>query len=240
MGERERWMMAVQGRLERVAAAQALSPVLEETALDEARELTRTLTDDHGSLPARYLLGWLHWYRYQALPEGHDQQDLQTAVSMLTFCFVNGTSNLPESLLPILADQAVPAALELLQLTQRTGDLELLTATAELWQRILAATPADHPDHATYLFNLGAALRTRFERAGAAADLDAAIDTGQQAVNATPADHPNRAAILTNVGATLLARFARTGTAADLDAAIGTTQQAVNATPADHPTAPQS
>ena len=70
MGERDRWMMAVQARLERVITAQDLSPVLEKTAITEARELARTLTDDPGSLPAMYLLGWLHWYRYQALPEG--------------------------------------------------------------------------------------------------------------------------------------------------------------------------
>ena len=228
-------MTAVQARLERVATAQDLSSVLEETALDEARELARTLTDDPGSLHARYLLGWLHWYRYQALPKGSGQQDLQIAVTMLTPCFITGTNGLPELLLPTLADQAAPAAVELLELTQHSGDLGLLSATAELWQRILTATPADHSDRPGRLSNLGLALLIRYGRSGVAGDLDAAIDTAQQAIRATPADYPDRAGYLANLGAALLARYERTGTAADLDAAIDTAQQAVQATPADHP-----
>jgi Tetratricopeptide repeat len=209
MGERgrERWMTAVQARLDRVTTMQELSPVLEETALDEARKLTRTLTDDLGSLHAMYLLGWLHWYRYQALPEGHDHQDLEAAVSMFAPCFINGINGLPESLLPVLADQATYAAEQMLELTQRSGDLDLLSAMTDLWQRILTATPADHPNRGMYLSNLGNALAMRFQRTGATADLDAAINTAQQAVNATPTDHPDRAAILFNLGNDLLTRL---------------------------------
>jgi hypothetical protein len=204
MSERERWIMAVQARLERVTTAQDLSPVLEETALEEARELTQTITDDPGSLNAMYLLGWLHWYRYQALPEGQDQQDLQAAVTMFTPCFINGMSSLPEPLLPLLANEAAPAATEMLQLTQRSGDQELLSATADLWQRILAVIPEGHPGRAGYLSNLGIALQARFGRTGTAADLDAAITAGQQAVSATPADHPGRAGRLSDLGVALL------------------------------------
>ena len=43
-------------------------------------------------------------------------------------------------------------------------------------RQAVAATPADHPDRAMYLSNLGDALRIRFERTGDQADLDAAID----------------------------------------------------------------
>ena len=77
------------------------------------------------------------------------------------------------------------------------------------------------------LSNLGAALQTRFERAGELADLDAAITAGQQAVAATPAGHPGRAAMLSNLGAALQTRFERAGELADLDAAIDAGQQAV-------------
>ena len=71
----------------------------------------------------------------------------------------------------------------------------------------MQATPADHPDRAMYLSNLGTALQARFERTGAAADLDAAIDHLREAVQATPADHPNRAMRLSNLGNALQARF---------------------------------
>ena len=65
----------------------------------------------------------------------------------------------------------------------------------------MAATPADHPDRAGWLSNLGGALQARFERAGDRADLDEAIDAGRQAVAASPADHPDRAGCLSNLGA---------------------------------------
>ena len=235
MKERDQWMMAVQARLERASNAQDRSSVLEEAAVTEARELARTLTDDLGSLPTRYLLGWLHWYRYQALPKGRGQQDLQTAVTVLTPCFINGISDLPGPLLPLLADQAALAAEGLLALTQRSSDLELLSATTDLWRRILAVTPVNHSNHAMYLSILGSTLAIRFERTGTTGDLDAAITYLRDAVQATPADQTNRMAILSNFGLALWIRFKSTGTAGDLDAAISNLREAVQATPADHP-----
>ena len=115
IGERDRWMQALQARLQRVSTTQDLSPVLEKEASAEARQLARTLTDNLDSLPAMHRLGWLHWYRYQALPEGHDQQDLQAAFTMFTSCFINGMTDLPSPLLPQLAEQATPTALRLLE-----------------------------------------------------------------------------------------------------------------------------
>ena len=235
IGERDRWMQALQARLQRVSTTQDLSPVLEKEASAEARQLARTLTDNLDSLPAMHRLGWLHWYRYQALPEGHDQQDLQAAFTMFTSCFINGMTDLPSPLLPQLAEQATPTALRLLEMAQRSVDQELLSATSSLWRRILAATPSDHPSRAAILSNFGIALLTRFQSTGAQADLDAAIQAGQQAVQATPADHPDRAGYLSNLGTALGTRFESTGAQADLDAAIQALQQAVQATPTDHP-----
>ena len=58
----------------------------------------------------------------------------------------------------------------------------------------MAATLADHPDRATFLANLGRALRARFERYGDQADLDGAIDAGRQAVAVEVASPRVRAA----------------------------------------------
>jgi hypothetical protein len=182
MDEREQWMLAVQARLERVTTTQDLTPVLEETTLTESRELARTLTDDSGSLPARHLLGWLHWYRYQALPEGRNQEDRQAAVTMFTPCFIDAIGGLPGPLIPILAERAIPVASELLARAQRSGEPELLSSAADLWQRILTATPAEYPDRAGILSNLRAALLARFELTGAAADLGSAITHFREAV----------------------------------------------------------
>jgi tetratricopeptide (TPR) repeat protein len=235
MGEREQWMVAVQARLERVTAAQDLSPVLEETALTEARELARTLTDDPDSLSSRYLLGWLHWCRYQALPEGHDQQALQAAVTMFSACFISGIDGLPEPLFPLLADHAAIAATELLGRPQRSDDQRLFEAAADIWQRILTYTPSDHPDRSRRLSNLGVTLQARFEHTGAEEDLDAAITYLSEAVQATPSGHPRRAMYLSDLGIALRIRFGYAGVAGDLAAAITYFRDAVQATPTDHP-----
>ena len=234
--ERERWMMAVQARLKRVTTTQDMKLVLKRAARTEARKLARTITDDPGSLQAMHLLGWLHWYRYQALPEGSGQQDLQVAVTMLTPCFIDGISELPPSLLPFLADEAIPVAEKRVdQLELRYGDPGFLTATADLWRRILAATPADHPSRAIRMSNLGYTLTARFERTGATADLDNAIETMRQAVQATSPDHPNHTIHLSSLGTALATRFGRTGTTPDIDAAITYLRDVVQTTPPDHP-----
>ena len=97
------------------------------------------------------------------------------------------------------------------------------------------ATPADHPDRAMYLSNLGNALLVRFGRTGALADLETGIEAEQAAVDAIPADHANRATYLSNLGGALQTRFGYTGVLADLDAAIEAGRAAAEATPADHP-----
>ncbi|MEV5750751.1 CHAT domain-containing protein [Actinoallomurus sp. NPDC052308] len=235
MGEREELRTGVGALLQQVVSAQDLSPVLERDALRRATRLTQLLRDDDGDLQSRYLLGWLHWYRYQALPDGQDQQDLAAAVGMLTPCFVADTAGLPEPLLPVLAHQATPTAEALLEYALGSGDQSVLDSAAGLWQRILAAAPADHPNRVAILANLASALQARFLRTATPADLDTAIDALRQAVETLPADHPYRGGMLSNLGNGLRLRFWRTGAPADLDTAIDTLRQAANLTPGDHP-----
>jgi tetratricopeptide (TPR) repeat protein len=234
---REERLAAVQARLEQVAATRDLSPVLEPGALIEARRLTQIVEDDDGDLGARHLLGWLHWYRFNALPQGQGRQDLEAAVAMLTPCFIARTTTwrLPEQLLPALAAASVPTATALLQQALGSPDEDLISAAVDLWRHVLDATPTDEASRAAMLTNLGAALQNRFERTGAQADLEAAIEAGQAAVDATPAGHPDRAAMLSNLGVALRSRFERIGAQADLEAAIEAGQAAVDATPPGDP-----
>ncbi|WP_435601172.1 CHAT domain-containing protein [Streptomyces sp. C10-9-1] len=230
---RDERLAAVQERLQRIGDGRDLSPVLEPVALREAQELATN--HSAGDLEVHLTLGWFHWYRYQALPEGEDQADLTAAVEAFTSCFAVGVAGLPEPLLPLLADAAGPLAIQLLQQARVSPNPVLPSATAELWERIVQATPADHPDHAAKLSNLVSALWIRFGWTGGMGDLDAAITAGQQAVATTPANHPSRAGMLSNLALALQARFGRTGVMGDLDAAITAGQQAVATTPANHP-----
>jgi tetratricopeptide (TPR) repeat protein len=96
-------------------------------------------------------------------------------------------------------------------------------------------TPAGHPDRAEHLFFLGARLRTRYQRSGAASDLDEAVAISRQAVDATPAGHPERARRLAHFGVSLYTRYERSRAGSDLDEAVTVSRQAVDATPAGHP-----
>jgi hypothetical protein len=67
----------------------------------------------------------------------------------------------------------------LLKEAMSSNDLALITTAVSMWERILTATPASHPDRATFLSNLGVALRARFQQLGTLADLDEASMQGE-------------------------------------------------------------
>ncbi|MEU2587330.1 CHAT domain-containing tetratricopeptide repeat protein [Streptomyces avermitilis] len=227
---RDEWLAAVQSRLQHTVESNDLSPVLEPEALHEAQQLLENCRQ--GDVEARLALGWFHWFRFQ---ERRAQTDLTTAVEAFIVCFVVGVGSLPEPLLPLVADAVVPRANQLLTHVQSSADPEPLSVAVDLWQRIVWATPADHPNHALWLCNLGGFLRIRYERTGAVEDLEAAIEAGWQAVAAGPTGASNRATALSNLGAALLSRFERTGVADDLDSAIDQFRRAVAVTPPNDP-----
>jgi tetratricopeptide (TPR) repeat protein len=233
----DRQLATLKGRLEEAISAHDIASLLDPSVLAEGQRLTEAM-DDAGDLEAQYLLGWLHWLRYLVLPEGKDSSDLETSINMFQSCFISGMDGLPEPLLPILAERAVPAAVLLSERALNPSDSVQLTRSISLWYRIVDSTPLDDIHRAMWLSNLGVVLRTRFERTGNAADLDAAIEAGRAAADAIPADHPDRPAALSNLGVALRTRFERTPNAADLDAAIEAGRAAIFAAPADHPDRP--
>ncbi|SMD18767.1 CHAT domain-containing protein [Kibdelosporangium aridum] len=87
---------------------------------------------------------------------------------------------------------------------------------------IRSAAGAARNDRARMLAHLMGALRVRFERTGALADLDEAIATGWEAVATTKANHEH----LSNLAQALLRRHGRTGTQADLDQALTLAREA--------------
>ena len=232
---RDQLLRAVMARLDRIKAARDPALVLEPGALDDAQRLAEALRDDDGDLEACYVLGWFHWYRCLVLPQGRHYEALEEASRALTPCFIAGVEGLPEPLLSSLASNATGTAVTLLKQAMSGSDLNLITTTVSLWQRVLTAIPADHHDRVAMLSNLGLALQLRFERVGALADLDEAITVGRAAAQTAPADHPDRAGYLSNLSGALRVRFGRVGMLTDLDEAITVARAAVRAAPADHP-----
>ncbi len=234
MASREELLASLGARLSKVAAEQDVSLVLELEAVEEGLQLAMMLSDDEVDIQARYLLAWLHWYRYQALPEDQDEPDFDAAVDYFTACFIAGMGEPPRTLRPTLAELAIPAANHLLRQAARATDHDVITVTVDLWQRIVDATPADDPSEAERWCHLGIALLARFRRTGSRADLDASVAIMTAAVDATPIGH-DRAVMLSNLGLALRSRFEQTGDMGDLDAAIQAWQEAIDAMPADSP-----
>jgi hypothetical protein len=232
MGTRETRFAAVAARLQRVAAGDDLSLVLHPDAVREAQRLAE-VDGASGDLMILDALGWLYWFRSQALPGDEGRRELATAIRMLTPCFIANVGDQPGPLLATLADQAMQEAGSLLRMIHEPQNQAVVSSVVDLWRRITAATPDSHPGRAGRLSCLGIALHTRHIRTGAVADLDAAIEAGQAAVDAAPADDPSRAALLDNLGLSLQVRFSLTQTIADLDAVITNCRAVADATPAD-------
>ncbi|MFB6842116.1 CHAT domain-containing protein [Streptomyces sp. NPDC056361] len=234
---REERLSAVWARLRGIAETGDPSLALETQALMEARQLAEVLDPGIGDeihMRAWYAIGWFHFYRYLALPDGQGDADLDTALTAFTPCFLVDVRGLPEPLLPHLAQSAVPQSIALLEKAVST-DPGLLSGAVDLCRRIADAIRTDDPRRGAYLHNLGAALRVRFQRTGVVAHLDDAITVGRAAAEATPTDHSHRAAMLSGLGSALRDRFERVGDLADVHEAIDLLSAAVEAAPTSDP-----
>ncbi|GLV99150.1 CHAT domain-containing tetratricopeptide repeat protein [Streptomyces lavendulae] len=232
----DQWQHAVAARLESVDATGNPAAVLDPQAVVEAHQLARLMQDSGVDLESCYLLGWLHWYRYGALPEGQGQNDLFLAITMFTRCFAGGVDveALPAPLTPTFIEHTFDNAVSVLNRATATADPHLVATAVEMWQRIVNAAPAKHPLRAA-LTNLENALQLRFTHTGNTADLNAAIRAGREGVAATLADDSRRGSRLSNLGVALWTRFERTGATADLDEAIRLGREATVLNPPGHP-----
>ncbi|WP_327001114.1 hypothetical protein OHA72_39125 [Dactylosporangium sp. NBC_01737] len=183
---------AVHARLDRARRAGDPAELLGPAGDWDIVGLTALLDEDAEDLEAHWLLGSLHWHRGTA---GGDADEVGAAVERFTVCFVNGIDDLPDILLPVLAQRAAPFAVQLLQEAAAGGDPALVRALVGVWQRITAAGP-DDPDPALCHNNLAIAHQLRLDLAGDPADLDAAVVASETAVAASDDSHPQRGAFL--------------------------------------------
>lgn len=229
--EHLREMRELLARIERTReVALALGPSVPALAqlLLEARH-----SDD--DMDVCHALGWLHWFRYLALPQGSDEQELDLALTLFEVCFLDGVENIPEQVLPHVIERAASAAFASSRQAVTSSDPELAARAIDLWERVIDAAGEDDPDRPNRLSMLGVVRRCRFERTGTLDDLDQAIRVGTMAVESTVEDDPDRALWLHALSGALLVRFEHAGTPADLDGAIRNGALAVRGTADDHP-----
>lgn len=227
---REQYLAAVRSHLDRIGQAGEASLALAPEVLDDLQRLTAAAGDDV-DVEAGFALGWLHWYRYLALPPGRDRDELRAAIQAFLGCFIHGVEPLPEQLLPILADVAVPAASAVLRDAVAASGPEPLQAAVELWRRIVTGLPHDDPAWHGYVSNLGVGLHVLSERTGSLADLNAAVGILRDAVTVTPAGSAELPGQRHRLGRALLDRFRYGGARPDLDEAIDVARLAADADP---------
>ncbi|MFD3431301.1 CHAT domain-containing protein [Nocardia fluminea] len=223
--------------------------VLDETALVQAQQLAALLripVEDSrpGHTEALTVLGWLYWYRHQALPRGHGGSDLDTCLALFSRLFAMTPELVPDQVtkrltqinsLPDATAQARHQGIVLVNGYERSGNLDQLDAAIDLFQQVVDTTPGDHPNRAMHLANLGYTLQTRYERTGRSHDLDQAVTVGNLLVDALPTSHPARVAYLSDLGDLLRTRVEITEQPGDLDTAIDLLRDATESTPTGHP-----
>ena len=100
---------------------------------------------------------------------------------------------------------------------------------------ILKALPADDPNRADFLTQLGLVFSVRYEKTGQFFNLDQFIQYYQQALENMLANRPKREEWLNSLEKELNSRYERTGAMVNLEQSIKYGYQALEATPADHP-----
>jgi hypothetical protein len=207
----DRLVAAVTARLRRVAGGE-ITAMLERQADIDYIELGRRLTPGDDLVKHMHLFGYLSWYRYLARPFEASVPSLQTAINVLTPCFILGLSPLPAALLPALVRRVVPAAAGLLARapgSEEPNPIDDVTGFTpddlpELWRRIVNTPQADDGRRAGYQNNLGIALRQRYQRTDELDDLVKAIAGLRAAVTSAEDEDPERGTYLTNLSRALL------------------------------------
>ncbi|AZP14896.1 CHAT domain-containing protein [Streptomyces aquilus] len=173
-----------------------------------------------GDIECCHTLGWLHWYRYGALPSGADQHALEQALSLFDPCLLAGMHDLPEEVIPHLVQRAAASTMELSQRAQFSSDPELVTQAVQRWQRIIEATAEDHPNRPAVLAACCTTLLMRFQRTGVLEDVNEAIRTGTLALDIIPENYFEAAKLFSILAEALRTRFDHTGVPADLNEAV--------------------
>lgn len=244
MKTREALLASLRARLDRFVQDQDTAAVLSGEAIGEVRALLAGVPDPSSDLEVLRVVGHLHWFRYQVLPAGKDQQDLRAALTFLTPVYFSDPDRVPGPVRAFL-ERAAPGQRSSGEVAERlaqhaaelaaTGHRGALDDAIGLLRQAVAACPGNHPDRVRYLFALDDALERRFELTSVLADIVEAVEVSRQAVAALPPESTDHASALSNLGNALGMRFDQTQNLGDLDEAIEVGQRAMARSAPDHP-----
>jgi hypothetical protein len=229
-------------RIQLVGRTNDPSAALDPAAADEAAHLWEIVNSANDVSPLDRLnsmrsMAFLHWFRYQSLPEELGANDLARAIEIFRDLtktpkdlipagyplvpddierIFNASVDQPRDHVEQLSGEAARAYYEFKQ----GGHPAILGLTISLVRNLIDATPENDPMLPAYLTTLGGYLAMRYEINGDSADLDASIEASIHASSMTPPDEPESVYTLTNMGNALAVRYEREGDRSDLETAI--------------------
>ncbi|MFJ6661639.1 hypothetical protein ACIQNG_35610 [Streptomyces sp. NPDC091377] len=207
------------------------SAVLDPQAVTEAKQLWANNQGPDGGvrLEVVFVVAKLYWLRHQARP-GHDDDDLGIAVDLFIALYENAPQMVPYEVTPFLADRLphlrqTQEATDLLGGLSSTDDPDALVHAISLLQQAIPSYAPHDPLRAVALFNLGTALRMRFDRAGDPELLRSAAESLREAaVVPLPEHFPRPDELSTRYADTWAVLADVSGNLSDLDAAIEATE----------------
>lgn len=227
---REKALAALNEHLARARVEPALILAPEAGA---AAEALAGGTDPSTDPTVAHALGWYHWARWEALPEGRDADAAAAAVRYFTPVFHLSPESVPDAIKQVLGEDDPDDPVTLLRDYQTSGRRDVLDRAVAACRA--AAAGRGNPNLGNELNNLVAALSMLFERTGRLDVLVEAAQVGRDAVAVTPPTHKRRARYLDNLGGVLRTLAAHTGQLDVLREATQASRDAVAASTEDHP-----
>jgi hypothetical protein len=89
-GDHARLLSVPRGRLDRFVGTSDSSVVLDPAAARDVAALVEAAGGPFADAETMYMLGWLHYFRFQALPFGADQFDQGAAIDFFAGSYVSG------------------------------------------------------------------------------------------------------------------------------------------------------
>jgi tetratricopeptide (TPR) repeat protein len=196
MGGRDKPYKALRSRIIAVATGGDQGRVLTPKAERQARELAAVI-DPEQDIKAAWVLGMFHWLRYLALSAGEDHEDYMAAARYLAPVYRQDPEVVPELLRQRYERDVSPdgraatdpvecrsEALGLVAAYKRGGQRTALIAAVLLLRAAAAATGEDDRAYASYMSDLGTALRLLSESTGNDHELAEAVAAHRAALDA--------------------------------------------------------
>ncbi|MFI8912808.1 CHAT domain-containing protein [Streptomyces sp. NPDC053513] len=219
----------------RLSRAAEYTPILEPSAMEDARRLAAVLPEDYLG-PAREALGLLYWMRavmrHEAGLDG--SEEIRCAVRAFTAHFMAGVGNVPQELLPLIAHASFGLAVELTEKSRTSDEAHLIDDCVMAWRRIVGAVRQESSEvRALNMSKLANALTLRAHLRDQLVDLDEAIEVNREAAALLPTGALFRLKCLRGLCLDLRARFKAVGEQEDIDASIAAAQELLASLPAD-------